>query len=105
MPGSLASSAASSSMTDNRVSDRKLEWQREASRGPAGLFLIQLPPPPLRVAHRGQYQVLQHFGIRTGQDAGVDLHPPHLAPAVYGRFDHAAASRAGNDALGKLALH
>src|SRR5260221_5482169 len=69
MPGSLASSAVSSSMTDNRVSDRKLEWQREASRSLAELFLIHLARPPLRVAHRGQHEVLQHFGIGARQDA------------------------------------
>src|SRR3990172_11165953 len=105
MPGSLANSVVSSSMTDNRVSDRKLERQRETSGGFAELFLIHLACAPLRLSHRRQHQVLDHLGVGPTQDTGIDLDTPDLPPTIHGGLDHSPAGRTRDRTLGQLALH
>src|ERR1043166_8139648 len=101
MPGSLASSAASSSMTDNRVSDRKLEWEREASSRLAQLFLVHLARAALGVTDRRQYEILEHLGIAPAQHAGIDLDAADLPPPIHRGLDHPASGRPGDHTLGQ----
>src|SRR5689334_16729821 len=102
MPGSFASSAVSSSITDNCVSDRKLEREREASGGLAQLFAIHLAGSPLGIAHCGDDQILYHFSVGSGEDAGVDLDAANLPPSIDRCLDHAATGRAGDCTLRQL---
>src|SRR6185312_11360392 len=105
IPGSLASSAARSSIADTTVSEWKLEGQRESAGQLLHFLLRQLRRLLLRFTHGDKYQVLQHFHVRWIHHCGIDLHGAHLSLSVGSHRHHPSTTGGRHGASLELLLH
>src|SRR6185503_7681707 len=105
MPGSLASSATSSSMADTGKLQGQLERERQPRGQLADFRLIQLGRALLRLRHRGEHQVLEHLDVALADRLRIDLDPATVPSAIDRGLNDAATGRYRQRLLRQLRLY